>query len=225
MYTKIQVSGKIEVLTGMHIGGSSQFSAIGSVDAPVIIDNISKLPIIPGSSIKGKLRTLLAKEFNGSSTLPSKPEDDDVRVRRLFGSPKDENNKKEFSRLLFSDLFLSNMDELTKSGLPSVTEIKFENTINRLTAKANPRQIERTVRGAIFDVYIIYNVVEPSEVIEDFENLAKGLKLLQLDYLGGHGSRGYGRVKFSGLEAKEVIGKLEANTLEKCNGFLEAVMP
>ena len=55
MYTRIEISGIIEVCTGMHIGGSSQFLAIGAVDVPVVTDSFKKLPMIPGSSFKGKL--------------------------------------------------------------------------------------------------------------------------------------------------------------------------
>ena len=64
MYGKIEISGKIELLTGMHIGASDSFAAIGAIDTPVIKDPISGLPIIPGSSLKGKMRTLLAKAYN-----------------------------------------------------------------------------------------------------------------------------------------------------------------
>ncbi len=64
MYTKIQITGDLEVVTGMHIGGGSAFAAIGAVDSPVVKDIRTNLPMIPGSSLKGKMRTLLAKELN-----------------------------------------------------------------------------------------------------------------------------------------------------------------
>ena len=64
MFAKIKITGVLEVLSGMHIGGSSAFSAIGSVDSPVIKDALTGLPLLPGSSIKGKLRTLLARSMN-----------------------------------------------------------------------------------------------------------------------------------------------------------------
>ena len=88
MYAKIQITGKIEVVTGMHIGGSSAFAAIGAVDSPVIKDVRTNLPMIPGSSLKGKMRTLLAKTYNGNGKMPAKPDDDDERLIRLFGSAK-----------------------------------------------------------------------------------------------------------------------------------------
>ena len=68
MYSKIEITGKIEVVTGMHIGGSEAFAAIGAIDSPVIKDTLTNKPIIPGSSLKGKLRTLLAREYNDKIT-------------------------------------------------------------------------------------------------------------------------------------------------------------
>ena len=134
MYAKVRISGDIEVKTGMHIGGSSAFSAIGAVDSPVILDVRSNLPMIPGSSLKGKMRSLLAKEFNEAIVEPN---DDHERLTRLFGSAKKDNIKR--SRVLFSDMVLDNEQELRDAGLQSMTEVKFENSINRATAIANPR--------------------------------------------------------------------------------------
>ena len=62
MLAKLEIKGTIELVTGMHIGGSSAFAAIGAVDSPVVRDTLSDLPMIPGSSLKGKIRTLLAKK-------------------------------------------------------------------------------------------------------------------------------------------------------------------
>ena len=181
MYAKIQITGKIEVVTGMHIGGSSAFAAIGAVDSPVIKDVISGRPMIPGSSIKGKMRTLLAKVYNAAPVRT--PDDDDGRLTRLFGSAKKDAVKR--SRILISDMMLCNSQELRGQGLQTFTEVKFENTIDRITAVANPRQIERVVRGSKFDVDFIYEVVNEEEILEDFQVLAQGMKLLQYDYLGG----------------------------------------
>ena len=77
-----------------------------------------------------------------------------------------------------------------------IGEVKFENTIDRLTAMATPRQIERVPAGAEFAFRLVYNIENETEVVEDIHLLADGIKLLQMDYLGGSGSRGYGRVSF-----------------------------
>ena len=218
MYAKIQITGPIEVKTGMHIGGSSAFAAIGAVDSPVIKDARSRQPMIPGSSFKGKIRTLLAKEYN---TDVVKPDDDAECLTRLFGSAKKDHVKR--SRVIISDMFLLNKEELNRQGVELMTEVKFENTINRATAVANPRQIERTIRGTKFGLDIIYEVENGKEnqIIEDISVLAEGLKLLQYDYLGGNGSRGYGKVAFCDLCADTVVGEVDDDILARCNEILQ----
>lgn len=218
MLTKIQITGNILVETGMHIGGSTAFAAIGAVDMPVVKDGRTNLPIIPGSSLKGKMRSLLAKQLN--LTVAKTPNDDCVELARLFGTAKEGSIKA--SRLLFSDMVLVNEDELRNAGLQSLTEVKFENTINRATAIATPRQIERVVRGSVFNMDIIYNVdsEHTDEVIPDIKTLAEGLKLLQYDYLGGNGSRGYGKITFKNVKAKVVTGFLDDIVISQCNEIL-----
>ena len=213
MYSKIQISGTIEVVTGMHIGGSEAFAAIGAIDSPVMKDSITNLPMIPGSSLKGKMRTLLAKKYNEK---PVKPEDDAENITRLFGSSKSNKDKKvAASRVLFSDMVLSNEQELRDKEVAGLTEVKFENTINRTTAIANPRQIERVIRGAKFDLDIIYEAIEENDIVEDMELLAEGMKLLQYDYIGGHGSRGYGKIKFTDVAAEVVIGDIDDDIMQQ----------
>ena len=187
MYGKILIRCDLEVRTGMHIGGSSAFSAIGAVDSPVVRDPYTSYPIVPGSSLKGKLRTLLARSICQDIEHMPAFDKDDERILRLFGSSEPVRR----SRLQFADAFLSNAKELSNVG---VTEVKTENAISRANSVANPRQIERVIAGAKFGVSIVYDVTDPAQVEEDLSLLAKGMKLLQMDYLGGHGSRGSGRV-------------------------------
>ncbi|MBE5871469.1 MAG: type III-A CRISPR-associated RAMP protein Csm3 [Lachnospiraceae bacterium] len=210
MFSKIQITGTVEVVTGMHIGGNSAFAAIGAVDSPVIKDSRSKLPMIPGSSLKGKIRTLLAKKYNDAIV---EPENDAENILRLFGSSKKNNIRP--SRIIFSDMVMENEKELRRQDVTSMTEVKFENSINRQTAVANPRQIERVIRGAQFDLDLIYEAQNESEVLEDMRLLAEGMKLLEYDYLGGHGSRGYGKVKFKDIQAEVVIGELSESVEEQ----------
>lgn len=220
MYAKIQITGKLEVVTGMHIGGSTAFAAIGAVDSPVIKDSRENLPMIPGSSLKGKMRTLLAKEYN--ETVAAKPDEDNERIVRLFGSAKKGNIKR--SRVQIADMVMANADEFRKRGSQSLTEIKFENTINRVTAVAMPRQIERVIRGSEFALDIIYEVKEESEVVEDLSMLAEGMKLLQYDYLGGHGSRGYGKVRFKDVQADTVVGELDEKLQQEIDQIFQGLM-
>lgn len=219
MFAKIEITGTLEVLTGMHIGGSSAFAAIGAVDSPVVRDTLSDMPMIPGSSFKGKLRTLLAQKYNAK---PSASYDDDTpEILRLFGSAKKTAVKR--SRLLFRDMVLDNMDELRTFGLHSATEVKFENSINRVTAIANPRQIERVIRGTKFALNIVYDMQEADEAVDDMKLLAEAMQLLEFDYLGGHGSRGYGKVKISGIQLRPVVGEVSEGLLAQCQQVFKGV--
>lgn len=208
MYGKILIQCKLIVLTGMHIGDSSAFSAIGAVDSQVVRDPLTGLPIVPGSSLKGKLRTLLARSISGDIQNMPAHDNDDERIKRLFGSSK----PVCAARLQFADSFVSNAAEMRRVG---ITEVKAENGINRADSVANPRFIERVSRGTQFDVKIVYEIADESQISEDLALLAKGMKLLQLDYLGGHGTRGSGRISLREFnimpfEAETDVQRLEA---------------
>ena len=106
-----------------------------------------------------------------------------------------------------------------------MTEVKFENSINRATAVANPRQIERAIKGLQFGIDMIYEVEngKEDEVIDDIKLLAEGMKMLEYDYLGGSGSRGYGKVQFFGMTAKVVIGALDDSVVAEVNEVLAQI--
>ena len=212
---KLVIEGTIVLKTGMHIGGSSDFSAIGAIDSPVVRDTLTRLPLIPGSSLKGKMRYLLAKELNNGILL-NEPNNDQDEILRLFGSS--EKDKIRRARLKFNDIKLSNFAELETFNVSS-TEVKFENTIDRKTAVANPRQIERVIAGSKFDFEIFYNLDDIKEVEKDFENIKQWFDLLEFDYLGGHGTRGSGRIAFENLSVITAVGNFEKiNTLNEILG-------
>ena len=176
--------------------------------------------MIPGSSLKGKMRTLLAKRYN--TVFANTPDDDAECLTELFGSSK--KNHVKTSRILFSDMFLKNMEELRHAGLTGATEVKFENSISRTTAVANPRQIERVVRGAVFPMQLLYEVTDElteEKILQDFQLLKEGFQLLEYDYLGGNGSRGYGRIHIKDLQVDVVVGDVENTILDKCQEILE----
>lgn len=204
MFQKIIIRTTIEIRTGLHIGTGGAFSAIGAVDSPVVKDPRTNRPIIPGSSLKGKMRFLLSKSLsNGEDT---KSHNSDCKeILRLFGSSEPIIRR---SRLQFSDAYIKDWkeDEI-------YTEVKFENTINRGTCIANPRQIERVVRGSEFEAIITYDLEDENELLEDMVNLAEAMKLLQLDYLGGHGTRGSGRVSFKEITFEYPDDKNEINEI------------
>lgn len=213
---KLEITGDLELLTGLHIGTNDAYAAIGATDSPVMRDSLTNKPLVPGSSLKGKMRTLLAKIMNRE--VASSPNEDELAIRRLFGDSDEIGS----GRLIFRDSVLNNQEELQELGVETLTEVKFENTINRITSVANPRQIERVVSGSKFGIQIVYDVIELEELKEDFEVLRNGFKLLELDYLGGHGSRGYGRVSFNNLNAECVFGILDDNLLSEINQILSS---
>ena len=208
---KIKISGTLKLLTGLHIGASSAFAAIGATDSPIIRDTYTGKPLIPGSSIKGKMRSLLASALN--ERVVKYHNEDDIKIRRLFG----DSEEIKTGRLIFRDTILNNEDRLYEKGAQTLTEIKFENTIDRYNAQANPRQIERAIAGSTFAFELIYDVNDVDELEEDFDNIALGFSLLELDYLGGHGSRGYGRVEFNDMKVNVVFGDIADNKLEALN--------
>ena len=118
--------------------------------------------------------------------------------------------------MIFSDSTMENWEELKRLGVQSQTEAKYENTINRMTSEANPRQIERVVRGAVFPLSIVYNAEKETEIVEDIQLLKEGMTLLTYDYLGGNGSRGYGKVRFADLDVSVVVGDVPEDILKKC---------
>lgn len=213
-YSKILIKGKIEVVTGLHIGGTDSYSAIGAVDSPVIRDTLTGNPIIPGSSLKGKMRFLLQKTYGAAS---SSHDTDNPGVLRLFGRSSGKNIEPIESRLKFKDCFMDTekIAEMKEANV-RLTEVKTENTIDRQKAMANPRQIERVVRGSLFDFEMIYDFMDDygDEIQEDFKNISKAMRLLESDYLGGHGSRGSGRIKFRDLEVINVYGDAPKVSLE-----------
>lgn len=210
---KISITGKLICLTGLHIGSSKDNLEIGAIDASVVRDPVTRQPYIPGSSIKGKLRTLLEKI---KLKTPNREIGNNVKVHvcnnfesakecdvcRLFGSTGKKDGDKEGtnfpSRILIRDAYLTNdsVDKLSDidTGL-LYTEWKFENAIDRITSSANPRQLERVPRGAEFAFEFVYNVEDTATLEQDIENLKLAIRLLELDALGGHGSRGYGKVE------------------------------
>lgn len=207
----ITLSGQIEILSGLHIGGGDDTMKIGGIDSGVIKDINTNKPYIPGSSIKGKMRSLL--EWNNrlvvygsgqpfSSNLlekiPEKDRKSAINLLKIFGDVK---NEFGITRVSFSDCFISQDSQNLK-----LSEAKYENVIDRQKGTAsNPRQIERVPAGVKFDFSLKLKIFdEQNHPFDDDENelkdmIDKGIKLLENDYLGGSGSRGYGRVKFIDL--------------------------
>ena len=221
MYTlkgKLLIKGTIKLITGLHIGTSGDFSAIGAVDTIVIRDSVTNKPMIPGSSLKGKMRYLLARTKYNSSLETKEIKEEDECIKRLFGSSDPIiTSRLQFQDSLLSDKSIEEFKEV-EFDLP-YTEIKYENTIDRTKGVANPRQLERVPAGSEFDFKVVYNVEKIEDFKEDMKNILLMMDVLEDDYLGGHGTRGYGRVKLKdfSLEVKTYTeeNKKELITIEK----------
>lgn len=285
---KIRIESLLSVETGMHIGGGSETLNIGGLDKPIIRDPITRHPYLPGSSVKGKLRSILERFLNrpinrrGSRDTYRYESDDLVDgiteingslipfdgaricpLSRIFGSTgskcwiklniadqenlldrDEQNNIKNRTREIDGEQYAwvngrnfparlivrdCHLDEASIQKLEEVdtglymTEWKFENGLDRITAAANPRQVERVPRGAKFHFEMIYTIEDQSQTIieEDLKNLAIALAVLEDDALGGHGSRGYGKVRFEqfkfyyrGIEQYKRVGTTGTSLLE-----------
>lgn len=203
---KIEITGSIKLKTGLHIGGTNSSMQIGGIDTAVIRNPLTNQPFIPGSSLKGKMRSLLEislGEVGGRQGNINNGPSKEGKAADLFGNAIG-NEKQKPSRVIVRDGNLSNADELLKHTEIPYTEGKTEVVIDRITSAANPRQIERVPAGAKFELNIIVNIWEQDENEDDLiRNLFKSLQLVHDDYLGGSGSRGYGQVDFEVTDMKE----------------------
>lgn len=200
LISKTIITGTITLETGLHIGGSKSSLDIGGLDSPVIKNPLG-VPYIPGSSLKGKLRSLLAMYNGGVKNV-----DEDIpKIKKLFGYPgKGSQVEGEFTRLIVRDSDLDiNAFEKNFNKEEVILETKFtqekaENTIDRKSGKAaNPRFIERVPAGAVFNFELVLNNYEGDDSTGFINLIKQGFSLLEDDYLGGSGTRGYGKVKIN----------------------------
>lgn len=211
---RVFISFDILTRTGLHIGGSDTGIEIGGVDKTVIRDRLTNRPYIPGSSLKGKMRSLLEKYHGlpqnrsiGQSRIHSATREQypDSDVCQVFGVPGEEDFGTP-ARLVVRDVHMAGgeaerIEKLARTDLP-YTEVKTEVAIDRVTSAASPRQMERVLAGTRFGpaqfVYSLYDGTEcdPAKDIERLRTVVTGLQLVEDDYLGGLGSRGSGRVEF-----------------------------
>lgn len=210
----LEIKAKLELQTGLHIGAGDSEMHIGGIDNSVIKHPITQSPYIPGSSLKGIIRTLLEWRSGEVKKAPlslddlkeAKNKEEVKNILRLFGIGGDAKNTdnivKEIgvSRLAFWDCALdAGWEKAIRDDNQLLTEAKSENTIDRITSTAgNPRQTERVPAGAKFNFKLMLRQFEGDKP-ELLDLVLKGLKLLELDSLGGSGSRGYGKVKFTKL--------------------------
>ncbi len=223
---KIFLQGTINARTGLHIGGNSGELDIGGIDNPIIRNVFNRQPYIPGSSLRGKMRGLLDRHL---SKPLNKPVGRDVRVHecrtqidydncpvcQVFGVAPTGQLAGEImpTRLIVRDAFLTaqSLAALDRADTDTdFTEIKTEVAIDRITSAATPRQQERVPAGTTFGPFQIIHRLYTQDAHDNrnrlqeelmfFDTVLKGMELLEDDYLGGAGSRGYGQIAFENLK-------------------------
>lgn len=233
---RIKLSGEIEVLTGIHIGGTDAGLAIGGADLTVVRNGLDGRPYIPGSSLKGKMRCLLERIYKAGELKPVGNSKihvcqclsayEQCFVCHVFGiTPEDVRKVKGEAmptRLLVRDAMMTDatadaLEHSLYTDMP-LTQVKTEVVIDRITSAATPRQIERVPAGARFAYELVYNVFRPED-LQWLDYVKEAMDLVEEDYLGGQGSRGYGKVRFATrlIEAKSF--KPEEFAIEKDLGF------
>jgi len=229
LYGYIRFKIKIIPLTGLRIGGRRETIEIGATDLTVIKDPATSLPYIPGSSVKGKLRSLMEKIYNKlgpngepfSASIEENSQNNQERIGgklaresehfiiRIFGNHKSDIGLEP--RLIVRDFLLDEGETVKNLNVERtmlkdyIYEIKPENVVNRQNGKAeHPREVERVVRKTVFKGEIIYKLLGwcylgLDEVLEQTREELKKIKrviedLIKYEYLGGSGTRGYGKV-------------------------------
>lgn len=211
----ITIEGKIICMTGLCIGGSSNGLEIGGVSQEVIKNPLTKEPYIPGSSLKGKMRSELEKKYGAKrrdkinnsikyftdNKQPCGCGKKDCMICTIFGAYKSPKAESAPTRIIVRDAlpseeFRMEIEKFYRNH-ENYLEEKVENIVKRDKGIANsPRTIERVPGGASFDFEIVLRVFEGDNEEKMLAFVKEGLELVELSYLGGSGSRGYGKVRF-----------------------------
>ena len=212
LYGRLFIGGSIRLLTGLHIGAGKEELQIGGIDNAVLRDSLTTKPYIPGSSLKGKMRSLWEKANGVPQNYPisRRPplvrlhicREANCRVCPVFGVPGDQQSFNP-TRLVVRDVQLdeavAELIDLAERTDQTYTEVKYEAAIDRITSAAVPRPMERVPAGAAFGpmemVFSIYDATDYDRVPDVF----RAMQLLEDDYLGGLGSRGSGKIAFQNL--------------------------
>ena len=225
------ITATLELVTGLRIGAGDSEMHIGGVDNTVIKHPHTQSPYIPGSSLKGKMRSLLewrsgavkeeALGWKDYEKASGSVQAEVKRILQLFGISGDaklgveQMNTMGPTRISFWDCNLNpEWESQIREDNFALTEVKSENRINRISGVAeHPRQTERVPAGAQFDFRLSVKKLA-GDGDDLLDTVLQGLKLLELDSVGGSGSRGYGKVKFvklkvDGLDAQERLDAVQ----------------
>ena len=214
----IEITGEIEALTGLRIGGSSNIIEIGGNDNPIIRNPQNNEPYIPGSSLKGKMRSLLEwnkGKVSGDGKVHSCIEVD-CPICKIFGRGAEDAKRASSgpTRITVRDAYLVEESRKRLQRMKGIqgtdTEMKYENSINRLDSSANHRNVERVPAGTKFEFNITCKIFSDDNEDEIIKDIYSGMKLISLDGVGGGISRGNGQIKFNNLKINGIdIGEDE----------------
>ncbi len=233
---KVFIAGEMKAETGLKVGTASSGLEVGGVENLVIRDALTGRPYLPGSTLKGKMRSLLTRRLGlPLKVVVSGPPPIHIHrcegegeylkdgkacpICRIFGLAAEHGI--EQTRLFVRDGVLKPEVEIeaeddqgelrvqcvpwkdlrTKMVMP-YTEVKWEAVIDVVTSAATPRPMERVPAGALFSLDMVFDIYDSDDLNEYLKMVFEGLMLIQDDYLGGSGSRGYGKVSFKNLEVK-----------------------
>ncbi len=215
LHGRVFIRANVKALTGLHIGGSNTDLEIGGLDKAVIRNPLTKRPYIPGSSLRGKMRSQMEKLLGlpqnqpiGQVTIHTCQNEQEFtknggcQVCTVFGAPA-EKDYENHTRLVVRDAELT--DDSARAMIEARTdllygELKTEVAIDRVTSAATPRTLERVPAGAVFGpLELVYGVYEKADFAR-LKVVTDALQLVEDDYLGGSGSRGSGKVKFEQIE-------------------------
>jgi len=206
----VPITGVLVCKTGLRIGGSREELEIGGMDNPIIRDPVDGLPYIPGSSLKGKLRSILEYKYgrvgNQGNPCGCAQPLDTCPVCTIFGPHMRPAHDLGPSRLIVRDAVLTDdsqkeLEEKLEAG-SRYAEVKQEVSIDRRTgtaSRAGPRTMERVPAGTNFALNISLRVFESDDETKMVGYIKEALQLLGSDYLGGSGTRGYGWVEIRNL--------------------------
>lgn len=190
----IKLNFKLKLRSGLHIGAGSDQIKIGGIDNAVVSNPLTKMPYIPGSSIKGKMRYLLGCS-KGVNDL------NDVDISVVFGTSADVKFEQDCgpTRIRVRDLNMTKkweekFNDCLENG-EFFTEEKAENIITRDECRSTPRFIERVPAGVEFDGQILLKIYDGDDEEKFKKMIEEALQLVEDDFLGGSGSRGYGEIE------------------------------
>ena len=221
----VTIKATLRCMSGLHIGGGDTEMHIGGIDNAVIRHQLTQRPYLPGSSLKGKMRSLLEWRSGAVKEGPlswadfHQGQDEVLQILQLFGNGGSDLLTVEEAKVLgptrvsfwdctMAEDWVQRLDESNELA----TEAKSENSINRITGVAkNPRYTERVVAGTPFDFRLSVKVLD-TDGDKLLDTVLAGMRLMELDSLGGSGSRGYGKIAFENLtiDGQDCQAKFEA---------------